>query len=371
MYDEASGLFSYSTDIVNGAYVNDFAHPAVHRYTINSIAGIQRAMQFHDLPWNVDRMIDLFLARQLARVTNVGDKGLLLYLLTEAGHPDIDRLFGEIETIMAEKGRILASNVQEISWVLLGLTRYAVAKGTDAPRRAAERCFKLINRHYFNADTLLPYYASNGFRKRYTSFGGVVYFLMACGHYAKAFDDVYAETIFKEGVRRVIGLQGPLGEWPWFTNANTGKVIDWYQVYTVHQDSMAMLFLLQAHDRGVQEAREAIIKSYRWNFGENELGVMMVKEDPFCIYRSIRRKGGREREKRFLRALVSSVTGGVGTFASKSSIEVNPECRSYHIGWILYAWAGRTDFTELTELELLPKGNGQTRLSSTGSRGGI
>src|SRR5262249_45326673 len=50
MYDERAALFSYSTRLVNGKYVNDFSNGAgTIRYTINVLAGIQRASRTYSL----------------------------------------------------------------------------------------------------------------------------------------------------------------------------------------------------------------------------------------------------------------------------------------------------------------------------------
>jgi len=63
-------------------------------------------------------------------------------------------------------------------------------------------------------------------------------------------------------------LHGKEGEWPWFINAKKFQVIDWYQVYSVHQDPMVVLFLLAAWQKGLNEADHAIRISVNWLFRE-------------------------------------------------------------------------------------------------------
>ena len=77
--------------------------------------------------------------------------------------------------------------------------------------------------------------------------------------------------------------------------------------------------------------------------GENELATPMIHADPFVAYRSIERAERLPRARRYLRALPRSLAGRADRPAGGKGIRINPECRSYHVGWILYAWAGRSE----------------------------
>jgi hypothetical protein len=79
----------------------------------------------------------------------------------------------------------------------------------------------------------------------------------------------------------------------------------------------------------------------------------MIASDPFFIYRSIRRKGILETRKRYLRSLLLRLSKKQGKRISPTSLEINRECRSYHLGWILFVWSGREDFEEFTGLKHL------------------
>jgi hypothetical protein len=352
MYDEERCLFASSTRLRDGAIVNDFSEPPALRYTINTLAGLQSLARHHDTDWDATALVGRFVDQHLPAVTNAADRGLLLAVTTVAGHGAQEELLDRVEAVLRDEQAMAQADVQDVCWMLMGLTRHAEATGADRAADAAHACFATLNRQFLNRDTLLPSHRPSRYRRSFVSFGAVVYFLRATHEFATAFGDRYAETIFAEGVGRVLGLQGEQGEWPWFIDASTGRVLDRYQVYSVHQDSMAMLFLLPALDLGLQ-VRSAIERSYRWDFGANELGASMVQRDPFFVYRSIRRKGGSERERRYARALVRKALRRSAGRARRASVEINEECRSYHLGWILHAWAGRSGFEELTELRLL------------------
>ena len=55
-------------------------------------------------------------------------------------------------------------------------------------------------------------------------------------------------------------LQGPDGQWWWHYDTRTGKVVEGYPVYSVHQDSMAPMALLDLEDAGGPQHSEAITR---------------------------------------------------------------------------------------------------------------
>ncbi|MFB0566645.1 MAG: hypothetical protein ACETWK_13340, partial [Candidatus Aminicenantaceae bacterium] len=342
MFDEERCLFAYSTQLNNEKYVNEFSHPAVYRYTINTLAGIHQANKFYSIDWDFNKILDRFLSLHSKNITNEGDKGLLLYVLSLANHESRHVQFSDLESIATDRDKLLSLNAQDISWILLGLTKYAEQQKDTRAASTAEKTFRVLNRHFFNKDTLLPFHALSRYRKKFVNFGTITHFLASLHEYSKVFNDKYAETIFLESTRQLISLQGERGEWPWFINAYNAQVFDWYQIYSVHQNSMAMLFLLPALDLGINEAETAISKSYRWLFGQNELRTPMITHQPFFIYRSIRRKGNLkyDRGKRYLRSLIrSSIMNKPAKKINSSQLEINKECRSYHLGWLLFVWA--------------------------------
>lgn len=350
MYDADRGLFSYSTTFVDGKYENVFDHPKAQRYTINTLAGLWRVAQYDSSTWNFDETLESFLNRQSKNITDPGDTGLLLYVLSQCKHPQASKQFAKVKRLTSSKNAFCSQVLQDACWQLYGLIAYARRFDDKEAHNLATSCMTWLQQRYMNPDTGFPYHESKGFRKRFVSFGGITYFLKAMFEYASAFDDDNALNLFKKGVSQIIARQGANGEWAWFYNAETGDVMDWYEVYSVHQEAMAMLFLLPALDSGMTEARDAIIKSVAWLFGANELDSQIMTSEPFFSYRSIRRKGPLQRSRRFARSLVLAASGRRAELAAPQQLELNTECRSYEMGWTLYAWAGRRDFSEFTGL---------------------
>ena len=162
-----------------------------------------------------------------------------------------------------------------------------------------------------------------------------------CTSTPSAFADDQAEKIFLSGVQRAIDLQGPAGEWPWMIGVPSGRVLDVYPVFSVHQDSMAMLFLLPAHDRAAPGTSAAIEPSLAWPFGANELSIDFYPSNPFHAF-------DRSSAQRELRACGATFAATPMLFARRGNagearVRLNPECRSYHLGWILYVWSSRPE----------------------------
>lgn len=80
-------------------------------------------------------------------------------------------------------------------------------------------------------------------------------------------------------------------------DVRTGMPIDRYPIFTVHQDSMAMLSLFPAQAYGVPGVEKASERGVRWNLSHNELAACLIQHDRVIgsTTRSNGRNGGRER----------------------------------------------------------------------------
>ena len=345
-YDPERALFSYSSSLTPNGFTNDFDHPAVIRYTINSLLGLQEAAAAGETGRPVDAypdMLHAFLKKNLAAVNDWADKGLLLVLLTreEAKSTEASQLVSEIGGFVERDDTTV--DLQSMAWMLWG-TSLAARTGWSEADTIARKLFTRIHSRYLDRNSLLARHSLARYRRDLVSFGGTVYYLRALHEYATTTGDEYAHTLFDWGVKRVIEMQGPLGEWPWMLSVSRAAIVDPYPVFSVHQDAMAMLFLLPALDRDVPGAMEAISSSCLWVGGRNELSKNLVNEDPFFICRSIRRIEKNERARRYLRQFAPKKDGWRA--APRDQVEVNPESRSYHIGWILFAWSNRQRLLE-------------------------
>jgi hypothetical protein len=68
----------------------------------------------------------------------------------------------------------------------------------------------------------------------------------------------------------------------------------------------------------------------------------MFVERPFFAYRSIERAERAQRIRRYSRALRHRISPSPAT-TDAPRVHLNDECRSYHLGWLLYVWSNRPE----------------------------
>jgi hypothetical protein len=348
VYDRDQGLFPYSTRLIDGRFVNDYEHPQAIRYTINTLLGLAEAARAETAGLgmtDVEPMFTAFLDHQSASVETPADLGLLALLVSEYfdGHaPVAAASLDRLETVLSGTAGPNC-NIQDLGWTIWGACA-ASRRRVPGASAVAAAAFDLVRSGLVDPSSGLSRHSTSRYRRNIVSFGGVVYYLRAMHEYARTFDDEVAAELFTLGVGRVLDIQGPLGEWPWMIDPHSGMPIDVYPVFSVHQDSMSMLFLLPALDAGTPRAGEAIVKSLAWGFGANELSIDFYPRPPFHAYRSIERSERAPRLRRYVRGVSRPASGRPVAWTSTGA-RLNPECRSYHLGWILYAWAGRPEVT--------------------------
>ena len=250
----------------------------------------------------------------------------------------------------AEAGAMESWTAQEVGMILSG----AVAQSRRDPswiKLAQDARNHILKR--FASETGLFRDCAVGGRKFFASFATEVYCALALYQYDALFGDHLAAGAADACVQKLISLQGPRGEWPWFYHVASGRVVDFYEVYSVHQHGMAPALLKPAIARGVVGAREALARGFRWapgrqrtgrrygvsrGFGHGPLagaqGLGFAARSPPRSRMFQRREGRRAR-----------LAGRSG------EITITPEVRSYELGWTLWSFGDDADFPELTHHE--------------------
>jgi hypothetical protein len=152
-----------------------------------------------------------------------------------------------------------------------------------------------------------------------------------------------AREVARATGERLLSHQHPLGQWGWHYNARTGALVDLYPVYSVHQDGMAPLALLPLERALGVCATPAVARGVDWLFGRNELGEQLVDDERGVIWRSIRRrKQVRPVVYPLKAASLLRITRWLdlgARVAPESWLEVDRECRPYHLGFCLQGLA--------------------------------
>lgn len=161
-------------------------------------------------------------------------------------------------------------------------------------------------------------------------FNHIVYPIHALTRYSIMFSDDKCKALVGEVVGNLLTLQGEMGQW-WWIYSQSGKVAGRYPVFSVHQHGMAIMALQVAKSLVSKDVTisidRAIHLSFEWIWGKNELSKSMVDEEKLLIFRSVQYAIPREKVFRPLRIL------GL----DKYFLRINPLCRSYEFGWLLYA----------------------------------
>lgn len=235
----------------------------------------------------------------------------------------------------------------ELAWLLLGAchalqVRFSPAATTE---ELAERALDaLIALHNPATGLFWRHRRPGAFKavsRRVPCFANQIYPLMALAVAARVLHSGKATALTFDLARRLCRTQGPLGQWWWLYDAHSGQVVEEYPVFSVHQDGMAPMALLEAQETTGVDYTEFIARGLSWIDGHNELSTPMIATPGNgLILRDIHICGvGRVRRiTRSLRHLAGLHKRPISAEGSRR-FTVNRECRPYHLGWALYAAA--------------------------------
>jgi hypothetical protein len=258
-----------------------------------------------------------------------------------------DESLQTITSVVENRALWSGFRAQDLGMILIGYV--AQARRTGSPRwiAIAHDLFTFLKQRYCCPSGLF-FDAPQGYRRSFSSFATNTYLTLACYIYGEWSCNEKALALAKSCTKKLIELQGPQGEWPWFYFTPGAQVVDFYEIYSVHQQGMAPAFLEHAERHGVPGATVALVKGFKWIFGQNQMHRSMLWKREGLICRSQVRKGELQHKgKRIARALFHALTGRAGKLAESSSLELRLECRSYELGWILWSFGRRTDLNEI------------------------
>ena len=273
--------------------------------------------------------------------------GMALWAGAENGLAIPADVLHHIDVLLSDKSNWWSFRAQDLGMIIVGVTSQAKRDPEKWSSLAGELFAFLVDRYHSRSGLFFD--AANGLRRRFGSFATQTYLTLACYAYGELAHDNRAIEIANSCTRKLIAAQGLNGEWPWFFDAATGHVVDFYEVYSVHQCGMAPAFLDHAERNGVSEARNATIKGFNWVLGQNQLNMPMLATSVHMTIRSQVRKGELHTKAwRVLRALQNSFLNRTTGLTDPDQLQLRLECRSYELGWILWSFGQRNDLPELT-----------------------
>lgn len=345
MYDEQLGLFSQKAVPAGDGLENRGVNPY---YSAASMVGILSQPDVSpDAIVPVGRALDA-LHEECQEGTGGPLLGTTLWAGALAGDERAAGLVDRLERTLSIEGSESAALGQVIKGLVAGAERFAGVR--DPALELAGRCAaELLDRHSAAAAIFraMPRRAS-GLRSlmgaRITSFASQVYPLLGlsalCAYRGEA-----PPAALRATAEFLARSQGPLGQWYWLYAPSTAAVLEGYPVYSVHQDGMAFMGLVPVEQLGEGSYREQLALGVEW-LEHNELSLPLVEDQPPFICRNIQRVGsdadapfGISRAN-FYRVVARSLVPRPSrdhTDADPQALEPLRECRSYHLGWLLYA----------------------------------
>ena len=314
------------------------------RYTAIVLIGL--AAQEHEVTasvfpeGNADACMDRLLG-ELPKMANLGDVALTLWAAVALHRSDADLAFSLLREMAPDKARC---PTVELSWALSSLSANAdFLTDGDLARRVAARLLRSFN----DESELFPHWPvdlkSTWRRRHVLCFADWVYPVQALSLYHAVSGDEESIGVARRSAARMCELQGSAGQWWWHYDVRTGRVIERYPVYAVHQDAMAPMALFDLQDACGVDHSAAIRKGLNWLACSAERGDSLVDGEAGLIWRKVcRQEPGKL--SRVLQAAASRVSPAIRAplpgFLFKPT-RVDYECRPYHLGWLLYAFSDR------------------------------
>ncbi len=330
----ASGLYCYDVPFESRELRGESV-----RYSLMALLGMQRARAagLEGIP-DLDELWSRCLERRASFTP--GDVGLAIWADSRRDGASTEGLVAQLETALSDV--VLASLVgMEIAWIIIGLTH--AEQPTAASSKLLDRVADHLQRERRSPSGLYYHDATSRFRRHLPNFATEIYTLMALTALARGDHLAGARASAETLAEHLVRLRLPDGGWPWLYDADRADVAEAYEIYTVHQDAMAPMGLLELTTlTGDDRWARAAVESVAWSRGSNELGVDLLDAEHGFAHRSIRRKAPWDRVALAANS-ASTRFGGKRLLARSSRVEVNRTCRPYHLGWMLEAWAGRSD----------------------------
>ena len=312
------------------------------RYTLITLLGLIKAGNAgYSIDFNLNRIWKAALSELGSSSITPGDIGLYLWVDTELGGENTTGLLQKLEGSAGASDGWVSCLGMEIGWIIIGAVSAARKTGSTTAIKILKKCVQSVCMQFFSESDLLYRFRKSNPGRRYPNFATQIYNVYALSCAAEFLGDDQLLVAARKIADKLLALQLPCGGWPWLYDAERGTIVERYDIFSVHQDGMAPMSLLKLSEvSGELKYTYAAFKGLDWLYSNNELNFNMIDEKEGLIYRSIRRR------KPFNTLIKTantclSVLGLPSDVANGWFLEINPTCRPYHLGWLLFAWSGR------------------------------
>jgi hypothetical protein len=312
------------------------------RYTLMVELGLLRAQTAgYALPFDIED-VDAVAWREIdGSELTPGDIGLMLWIDARRNAGRGEELANRLEKALGAAGGLEARLGMELGWIVTGLGQHVATNSSEVGRRLLAQALDQLLAVNRAPSRLFRHFGAAGWRRRFPNFATQIYSVLALAVVGRHGLDDRALPAARATADRLLAAQLPDGGWPWLFDAERGTVVERYEIYSVHQDAMAPMALIELYEAtGEERYLDAVARGLNWIHRDNELGADMVDRANGLVLRSIRRRRGPDRL--WLAAKTGASLAGLPATGSTARLtELNPTDRPYHFGWVLEAWCGR------------------------------
>jgi hypothetical protein len=340
MFDPEKRLFCYRIRGTDHGLVREGLS---HRYTIMALLGLHALQKTGArCPFDTDAIFKSCVG-DTQWIKGVGDLGLLIWLTAEYAPEQLGDLFQRVDLEMslnrfadARDGRTM-----ELAWFLAGLCHATIA----SPQTAGPLGDLAVDTYHRLQDNrgesgLFGHLARKKslrglLRGRIGTFADQIYPIYALSKFATAFDLEEPLDLALECALIVCRLQGSLGQWWWFYDVETGRVVGRYPVYSVDQYALAPLALFELERATGRRFQDDIYRGLDWVYGSNELGEDLRTPSRQLIWNGILRSS---KARKYWEIAASFIRRGQEHVAAESLCVLH-ESRPYELGLLLCSFA--------------------------------
>jgi hypothetical protein len=281
------------------------------------------------------RLID-----RATRESNVGAVALALWAARRLAHPRAGEVLDRLRVMEPDRG---THPTVEVSWCLSGLV---VPDRPVADQALAERIASRLLMSFRETSELFPHWpagaAPSWLRSHVLCYADLVYPIQALSYYHRATGSERALETARRCGRRMCALQGSEGQWWWHYDVRTGRVVERFPVYAVHQDAMGPMALYDLSEAGGGDYASWITRSVQWFDEAPELDGSLIDREAGVIWRKVARHepGKLSRHVQAAASRLHPSLRAPGMDVLFRSGKIDRESRPYHMGWILYAFTG-------------------------------
>jgi len=339
----SENLFSASRQLLGDRMVYYRDRRNEYRFTMNALMGLQKAKeQGNDIFLDPEADFHLMAKRIHEMAHSPEDIAATLWTGRAIGTPIPQAAEALFQSLLTAAPRLKNLSAKGLAWMII-----ACVTGDKKHVDRAGTLVKLAESKYISDETKLVREHTAGIRRNWSSFGAHAYIAYALLLYARRTGDGRAAGLGLQIVRKLVELQGDDGQWAWMYHVPTGKVADFYPVYSVHQYAYAPFFLLEAVDLGHSEFREPLVRGFRWILGNNEMKETMVEPKHHIVWRRVFRAGLNAKLVKIFRALAVIHFGVKADIEKPPAIQIDRQCWGFEMALPLLAFAGRKEFDEL------------------------